>query len=57
LRRHPALRAIWGEWIGEATASAEDLNLTNAEVAAVYALAWTEAERRVVDKLMALTAT
>jgi hypothetical protein len=55
LRRHPALRAIWGEWIGEG-ASGEDVELTDAEVAALYNLAGTQAERRVLDKLMALMA-
>jgi hypothetical protein len=53
LRRYPGLRAIWGDWIGEG-ASAEDFELTDAEVAAVYSLAWTRAERRALDKLMAL---
>jgi hypothetical protein len=52
LRRHPALRAIWGEWIGEG----EDVELTDAEVAAIYGLARTRAERRVLDKLMAVLA-
>jgi hypothetical protein len=53
LRRHPALRAIWGEWIGE-DASDEDLDLTDAEVAAIYNLARTEVERWALDKMMAV---
>ena len=57
LRRHPALRAIWGEWIGEDAASAEDEDLTAAEVAALYNLARTREEHRAVDKLMALMGT
>jgi hypothetical protein len=50
LRRHPALRALWTEWIGEGTA--QDVELTDAEIAALYNLARTEAERRAVDKMM-----
>ena len=48
------LRAIWHEWIGESGAAAEDLELSDAELAAVYNLARTRAEQRAVEKLMAL---
>jgi len=54
LRRHPALQAIWREWIGKGAGSAEDLEFTDAEVAAVYGLARTRAEQRAVENLMAL---
>jgi hypothetical protein len=58
LRRSPTLRAIWAEWegegIGEGVAPAEDLELTDAEIAAVYGLVQTPDEQRVLDKLMAL---
>jgi hypothetical protein len=40
--------------IGEGVASDVDLELTAAVVAALYSLARTWAERRVVDKLMVL---
>jgi hypothetical protein len=54
LRRHPALRAIWRELIGEGASSDVDLELTDAEVAAICGLARTWAERRAVDKMMVL---
>ena len=54
LRQHPAVRALWREWIGEGAPSTEDVELTDAEVAAVYGLARTPDEQRVLDKLMAL---
>ena len=54
LRRHPALRGIWREWIGEGAVSAEDGELTDAEVAAIYGLARTREEQRAVEKMMAL---
>ncbi len=57
LKQHPAVRALWREWVGEGAATAEDIELTDAEIQAVYDLAWTPAERRVLDKLMAAIAT
>ncbi len=57
LNQHPAVRALWREWIGEGAASVEDAELTDAEIQAVYDLAWAPAERRVLDKLMALIGT
>jgi Sigma-70, region 4 len=35
LRQHPAMRALFREWIGEGATSAGDLELTDAEIAAV----------------------
>jgi hypothetical protein len=54
LRRHPALRAFWREWIDEGATSTLGLELTAAEVAAIYGLARTRAERWVVDEVMSL---
>ncbi len=58
LRRNPVLRRLWREWsrgeIEEASVSPNDWNLTHAEVAAVYGLAQTPAERQVIQKIMAL---
>lgn len=54
LRQHPALRALWREKVRESAASKVNLELNDAEVAAVYGLARTWAERQAVDKLMAL---
>ena len=58
LRRHPALRALWRERsrgeIGEGAASAENVELKDAEIHAVYNLVRTRAERRVLEKLMDL---
>jgi hypothetical protein len=54
LKQHPALRALWRELVGEGATSTVDLELTDAEVAAIYGLARTWAERRVVDKLIAI---
>jgi hypothetical protein len=55
LRCHPVLRAIWRQ-IGEAVGSAEDLDLSRAEMAALYALARTPAERQALRKLVSLAA-
>jgi hypothetical protein len=57
LRRHPALKEFWHEWITggvEEAASKSEWTLTRAEVAAVYALARTPAERHALTKLLAL---
>ena len=54
LKQHPALRALWRELVGEGATSTVDLELTDAEVAAICDLAQTRVERRAVDKLMAL---
>ncbi len=60
LRRHPALRDFWREWtagdIKEADSDGPaNWALSRAEIAALYALAWTPAERHVLRKLFALT--
>jgi hypothetical protein len=60
IRRHPGLRAFWSEWLtGEVEEAASqtlaDWALTRAEIAAVYALAKTPAERQALRKLLALT--
>jgi hypothetical protein len=58
LRRNPALRALWREWsrgeIEEVYGSATRWQLSRSEIAAVYRLAQTSAERQVVRKVMAL---
>jgi hypothetical protein len=57
LRQHPALKEFWQEWITgevEEAASESEWTLTRAEVAAVYALARTPAERNALTKLLAL---
>jgi len=60
LRRHPALKDFWREWqTGEIKETslrpAKHWMLSRAEVAAVYALAETPAERQALRKLLALT--
>jgi hypothetical protein len=60
LRRHPALRSAWREWLtGEVEESSftseSGWDLSRAEVAAVYGLTRTPEERRAVRKLLALT--
>jgi len=58
LRRHPALRRFWRDYAGMAKeqpveeASANDLS--DAEVEAVFNLAWTTAERLALVKLLGL---
>jgi hypothetical protein len=58
LRRNPALRELWREWtqgeIEEEFVPTSDWNLVPAEIAAVYGLAQTTAERKVIQKVMAL---
>jgi hypothetical protein len=58
LRRNPALRALWREWsrgeIEEDSRSAARWQLNQSEIAVVYGLARTPAERRVIRKVMAL---
>lgn len=54
-QQHPAVRALWRELVDESSTSTVDLELTDAEIAAVYGLARTPAERQAVDRLMALT--
>jgi hypothetical protein len=44
-QKHPAVRALWRECIGEGATSTVDLELTDAEIAAVYGLAWTPDEQ------------
>ncbi len=60
IRRHPALRDFWREWttgdIKEtARRASKPMALTRAEIAAVYALARTPEEKRVLTKILALT--
>lgn len=55
LRRHPALRQLWREWmsgeIGEGTHPRPAWTLNSAEVAAVYDLAQTPVERELLRRL------
>jgi hypothetical protein len=58
LRRNPLLKSIWREWMTgemkEATSrGSSQWALSRAEIAAVYALAQTPAERQTVKKLIA----
>jgi hypothetical protein len=60
LRRHPALVSLWREWnTGELDETASPARraqaLSREEVAAVFSLARTPAERQVIQKLLALT--
>jgi hypothetical protein len=62
LRRHPALKAFWNEWttgeIEEAASFGQsEWNLSRAEIAAVYALARSPAERQALTKLFKLMAS
>ena len=59
LRRHPALTEFWREWTtGELEEAAlgdkTQWTLTGAEIAALYALARTPAERHALAKLLKL---
>ena len=60
LRRHPALKNFWREQnVGESNetrlGAASEWALSPTEVAAVYGLARTPAERQALRKLLALT--
>jgi len=60
IRRHPALRDSWREWtsggIKEAASFvSREWALTGAEIAAVYGLARSRAERQALQKLFVLT--
>lgn len=60
LRRHPALKDFWREWTtGQIKETAlrvsKQWTLSRVEIAAVYALAETPAERQALRKLLALT--
>jgi hypothetical protein len=62
LRRHPILQSIWREWeAGELKEAvprgSRPWALSRAEIAAVYGLARTPIEQRVLKKLLALIAT
>jgi hypothetical protein len=56
LRRHPELRAIWQEWvkggIKEGVAPAANWELNRSEIAALYGLAHTPAERSLLRRLL-----
>lgn len=59
IRRHPALREFWREWTTEeikeaALSVSTERPLTGAEIAAVYGLARSPAERQALRKLFAL---
>ncbi|MCX6926223.1 MAG: hypothetical protein NT154_23900 [Verrucomicrobia bacterium] len=59
LRRNPVLKGIWREWeTGEMKEAAFQASsqgmLSRAEIAAIYALARTPAERQAVKKLIAI---
>jgi hypothetical protein len=60
LRRNPVLQGIWREWkTGEIKEAAFQASnqwvLSRVEIAALYALAQTPAERQVLRKVLALT--
>lgn len=52
IRRHPAMRDFWHEWTGGEIKETDAWALTNAEVAAVYALARSPAEQQALCKLL-----
>ena len=56
LRRHPDLRAIWQEWvkrgIKEGVVPAGSWELNRSEIAALYGLAQTPAERALMRRLL-----
>ena len=56
LRRHPDLRAIWQEWvkrgIKEGVVPAANWELNRSEIAALYGLAQTPAERTLLQRLL-----
>ena len=56
LRRHPDLRAIWQEWvkegIKEGVVPAANWELSPSEIAALYGLAQTPAERALLRRLL-----
>ena len=57
LRRHPLLKAFWREWQGgeiEEAYVVADWRLSQSEIAAIYAMAKTTEERRVLRKVMEL---
>ena len=57
LRRHPDLRAIWQEWvkgaIKEGVVPVVNWELNRSEIAALYGLAQTPAERALLQRLLA----
>jgi len=59
LRRHPALRDLWQEWVTgevkEALPTPSAWTLSRAEIAAVWALTRTPFERHALRKVIALT--
>jgi hypothetical protein len=60
LRRHPLLQSLWREWgTGEveeaASLDSKQWALSRAEIAAVYGLARSSAERQALRKVLALT--
>ena len=56
LRRHPDLKAIWREWmkrgIKEGVVPAANWELNRSEIAALYGLAQTPAERALLQRLL-----
>ena len=56
LRRHPDLRAIWQEWvkgaIKEGVVPVVNLELNRSEIAALFGLAQTPAERALLQRLL-----
>ncbi len=54
IRRHPAMRDFWHEWTSGEIKEASVWALTGAEVAAVYGLARSPAERQALSKLLAV---
>lgn len=57
LRRHPVLRRLWREWqtgeIKEGSSSATGQQLSRSDIAALYGLVRTPAERELLSKLLA----
>lgn len=58
LRRHPALQALWREWVKgemkETIQSTAQWELSASEITAVYNLARTDAERQLLAKMMTI---
>jgi DNA-binding CsgD family transcriptional regulator len=60
IRNHPAMKQFWRDWQGGEIDEADlgsDGELSTSEIAAVYSLAQTPEERRVLSKVMALIAS
>jgi hypothetical protein len=57
IRNHPVMRKFWREWQGGGIEEADlgfESQLSRSEIAAVFALARTPEERRLLRKVLAL---